>query len=52
MIHHIKKLTDENHDHLIRCRKASEKSQHPFMIKKIPENENIGNTPQYNKGHI
>jgi len=34
--------------------KASEKSQHRFMIKKkkIPENGNRGNRPQYNKDHI
>ena len=32
--------------------KASDKIQHPFMIKKSPESENRGNLPQHNKGHI
>ena len=32
--------------------KAFDKIQDPFLIKNTQQNENRGNIPQHNKGHI
>ena len=53
VIHHINKLKNKNHMIiLIAAEKASDKIQHPFMIKNSPESGHRGNLPQHNKGHI
>ena len=55
VIHHINRLKDRNHMIIsIDADKASDKIQHPFIIKKKkpPESRNIRNIPQYNKSHI
>ena len=53
MIHHINKLRNKKYMIIsIDAEKASDKIQHPFMIKKTPENGHRGNLPQHNKGHI
>ena len=55
VIHHINKLKDKNHMIIsIDAEKASDKFQHPFMIKKKkpPESRKIRNIPQHNKSHI
>ena len=53
VIHHINKLKEKNPMIIsIDAEKASEKIQHPFMIKNHPESRHRGNLPQHNKGHI
>ena len=52
--HHINKLKDKNHMIIsIDAKKAFDKIQHPFMIKKNPpESRNRRNIPQHNKSYI
>ena len=54
VIYHINKLKNKNHMIIsIDAEKASDKIQHPFMIKKhSPESGHRGNLPQHDKGHI
>ena len=53
MIHHINKLKERNHIIIsINAEKASDKIQHPFMIKNPPEIRNRKNIPQHVKSHI
>ena len=55
VIHHINKLKDKSHMIISRCRKAFDKIQHPFMIKKkknYSKNGHRSNLPQYNEDHI
>ena len=53
VIHHFNKLKNKNHMIISRdAEKASDKIQHPFMIKNSPENGHRGKLPQHNKGHI
>ena len=53
VIHHINKLTDENHMIItIDAEKAFDKIQHIFMIKNSPESRHRRNIPQHNKSHI
>ena len=53
VIHHMNKLKNKNHIIIsIDAEKASDKIQHPFMIKISPENRHRGNIPEHNKGHI
>ena len=55
MIHYINKLKDKNHMIIsIDAEKASEKIQHPFMIKKknTLKNGHRKNLPQHSKGYI
>ena len=55
VIHHINKLKDQNHMIIsIDAEKASDKIQHPFMIKKKnpPENRHRKNITPHNKSHI
>ena len=47
VIHHINKLKDKNHMIIsIDAEKASDKIQHPFMIKNPPESRPRRNIPQ------
>ena len=53
VIHHINKLKDKNHMVIsIDAEKASDKIQHPLMIKTLPKNGHRRNLPQHSKGHI
>ena len=55
VIYHINKLKDKNHMITsIDAEKASDKIQHPFMIKKknSTESRNRRNIPQHNKSYI
>ena len=53
VIHHINKLKDKNHMIIsIDAEKASDKFQHPFMIKTLQKNGHRRNLPQHNKSHI
>ena len=53
MIHHINKLKNKNHMIIsIDAEKASDKIQHPFMVKNSPESGHRRNPPQHNKGHL
>ena len=55
VIHHINKLKDKNHMIIsIDAKKAFDKIQHPFMIKKktLPKAGIEGNIPQHYKNHI
>ena len=56
IIHHINKQNNKNHMIiLIDARKATDKIQHSFMVKKkknTPENGYRGNINKHNKGHI
>ena len=53
VIHHISKWKNKNHMIIsIDAEKASDRIQHPFMIKNSPESGYRGNLPQHNKGHI
>ena len=53
LIHHINKLKKKNHMILsIDEERASDKIQHPFIIKNSPESRHRGNLPQHNKGYI
>ena len=50
VIHHINKLTDENHMIItIDAEKAFDKIRHIFMIKNSPESRHRRNIPQHNK---
>ena len=51
VILHINKLKDKNHIS-IDAEKAFDKSQHPFMIKTLPQNGHGRNPSQCSKGHI
>ena len=52
VIHHINKLKDKNHMIIsIDAEKASDKIQHPLMIKTLQKAERR-NIPQHNKSHI
>ena len=51
--HHINKLKDKKHMVIsIDAEKASDKIQHPFMIKISPESRHRRNISQHNKMHI
>ena len=55
VIHHINKLKDKNHMIIsIDGKKALDKIQHPFMIKKknSPGSRDRKNIPQHKKSHI
>ena len=55
VIHHFNKLKDKNHMIISTdAEKASDKIQHPFMIKKknSQESRNRRNLPQHNKSYI
>ena len=52
-MHHINKMKDKNHMIIsIDAEKASDKIQHPFMIKISPESRHRRNISQHNKMHI
>ena len=51
MIHHINKLKDNHMIISIDAGKASDKIQHPFMIKTLFKNGHGRNLPQHSKGH-
>ena len=53
VMHHINKMKDKNHMIIsIDAEKASDKIQHPFMIKISPESRHRRNISQHNKMHI
>ena len=53
LIHNIKNLKDKNHMIIsIDAEKASDKFQHPFMIKTLQKNGHRRNLPQHSKSHI
>ena len=53
VIYHINKVKNKNHMIIsIDAEKASDKIQHPFMIKNSPQNGHRENIPKHNKGHI
>ena len=53
VIRHINKLRDKNHMIIsIDAEKASDKIQHPFVIKTLQKNGHRRNLPQHSKGHI
>ena len=46
-------MKDKNHMIIsIDAEKASDKIQHPFMIKTLQKNGHRRNVPQHSKGHI
>ena len=51
-IRHQQKKRQKTHDHLNRCRKTSDKIQHPIHFKNPYESGYKGNTSQYNKSHL
>ena len=54
VIQHINKMKDKNYMIIsLDARKAFDKMQHPFMMKKnTQQSENRGSVPQYSVGHI
>ena len=51
VIHHINKMKVKNHMITIEAEEASDKIQHPFIIKTIIK-VCIENISQHNKGHL